>query len=55
MDADAIQYMFNVQRSTKQIKMNVNSEFASALFEKIAKLDNDAEKVTLIAGMDGQR
>lgn len=36
-------------------KMSVNSEYASAVLANIAKLNNEVEKVTLIAGRDLKR
>lgn len=35
--------------------MRVNSEYASEILENIAKLKDESEKVTLIAGQDQQR
>lgn len=35
--------------------MSVNSEYASAVLANIAKLNNEVEKVTLIAGRDLKR
>lgn len=46
---------FRMQMTSRVLKMALNSDYPKLLVEKILQLENESEKMTLVASKDHQR